>query len=235
MRITPNVYLLSGFAYGLHPNAYGVTIPGDEEHMILIDTGLAEPDRMMIEKNRAYWGLDKRKISHVLLTHSHFDHSGNALYYYEQGAKIVMSEADAIAVSSGNSRTIDYAYAEKFPACPVDIRVKDGDVLDIFGLKIRCFAVPGHTEGSMFFEVELDGKDILFAGDSVQSEINCEGAKLCWTGAEDYDKEKYIASLGRAAKTLRPDILLGGHYQPALHEGYRVLCNAYALAISTLR
>ena len=138
MRITPNVYLLSGFAYGLHPNAYGVTIPGDEEHMILIDTGLAEPDRMMIEKNRAFWGLDKRKISHVLLTHSHFDHSGNALYYYEQGAKIVMSEADAIAVASGNSRTIDYAYAEKFPACPVDIRVKDGEVLD-FDIKLSIF------------------------------------------------------------------------------------------------
>ena len=155
MRITPNVYLLSGFAYGLHPNAYGVTIPGDEEHMILIDTGLAEPDRMMIEKNRAYWGLDKRKISHVLLTHSHFDHSGNALYYYEQGAKIVMSEADAIAVSSGNSRTIDYAYAEKFPACPVDIRVKDGDVLDILDLRSVVLPFPVIRKARCFLKLSL--------------------------------------------------------------------------------
>ena len=32
MRLTNHVYLLSGFAYGLHPNVYGIDTPGGSRY-----------------------------------------------------------------------------------------------------------------------------------------------------------------------------------------------------------
>ena len=50
---------------------------------------------------------------------------------------------------------------------PDDVRVvEDDDVLDLVGMRFRVRHAPGHTEGSVVFEIEdvmLSG-DVLFAG-----------------------------------------------------------------------
>ena len=97
MMLLPDLFQLCGPCYGSHQNVYALSFPNKQE-LILFDTGLDETDRKIIGENLSVWGLDAYKISHVFLTHSHFDHTGNAAYYEELGAQIFMSEADAAAV-----------------------------------------------------------------------------------------------------------------------------------------
>ena len=54
MRLTNHVYLLSGFAYGLHPNVYGIDTP---EGVVIIDTGLNQEDMQCVDKRLQQWGL----------------------------------------------------------------------------------------------------------------------------------------------------------------------------------
>ncbi|MGE5559129.1 MAG: MBL fold metallo-hydrolase [Bacillota bacterium] len=227
MQIIKDIFLVSGFAYGLHPNVYAVK---GEDAAVLIDTGLAEADLAVIDQNLAYWGLDKHPISHVLITHSHFDHCGNAHHLRKRGAKIAAGPGDAEGIECGDERTIDYAYQMKFPACPVDLKVSDGDVIHAAGLDFTVIHVPGHSGGCVFYRLELDGKVVMFTGDAVRVVGNCESAVLGWSGGTDYDRERYFSTLKKISR-LQADIVLAGHFQPCLRDGWRIFQKAYMKAL----
>lgn len=227
MQLVPNVYLVSGFAYGLHPNVYAVQGKGA---MVLIDTGLDEHDLAMIDENLHGWGLAQLPLSHILITHAHFDHCGNALVLRERGALTAAGPSDAEGIELGDDRTIPYAYGRKFPACAIDIRVKDGDVIRAAGLDFEVIHVPGHSAGCVFYRLVMDGRTLLFTGDVVRVGANCESAKLGWSGGVDYDRDAYMQSLKRIRK-LDADVILAGHFQPCLKDGFKVLQNAYMRAL----
>lgn len=44
------------------------------------------------------------------------------------------------------------------------VRLRDGEVLDIDGIKIECFLVPGHTWGHMVYLID---DNYLFTGDTI--------------------------------------------------------------------
>ena len=95
--IFPDIYLLSGFPFQIHQNVYGIDFP-EENRMVLIDTGLDETDRIQIQETMKTWGLEKRQISDVFLTHAHFDHAGNAFWFEKAGAHVWAGEADADSI-----------------------------------------------------------------------------------------------------------------------------------------
>ena len=223
MQLLKDIFLVSGWAYGLHPNAYAVK---GRDALVLIDCGLDEQDLAVIDVNLRYWDLAQLPISHLLLTHSHFDHSGNAHLIRGRGALTAAGPGDAEGIELGDDRTIPYAYARKFPACPIDIKVKDGDVVRAAGLDFEVIHVPGHSSGSVFYRLILDGRIILFTGDVVRAGANTETAMLGWTGAVDFDRAAYLQSLQRIAK-LEADVVLAGHFQPCLKDGYKLLADAY--------
>jgi glyoxylase-like metal-dependent hydrolase (beta-lactamase superfamily II) len=231
MQLIQDIYLVSGFAYGLHPNVYAVK---GTDAVVLIDTGLDENDLSVIDENLHAWELDRLPISHVLLTHAHFDHAGNALALRWRGARIAAGPGDAEGIELGDDRTIPYAYGRKFPACPVDLCVKDGDVVQAAGLAFQVIHMPGHSSGSVFYHLMKQGRNVLFTGDVVHVGPNCESALLGWTGGVDYDRQAYLQSLTHCAR-LEADAILAGHYQPCLKDGYKVLQKAYARALQELR
>jgi glyoxylase-like metal-dependent hydrolase (beta-lactamase superfamily II) len=231
MQLIQDIYLVSGFAYGLHPNVYAVKGDGA---MVLIDTGLDGNDLSVIDETLHTWGLDQLPISHVLITHAHFDHTGNASILRRRGAQIVAGPGDAEGIEQGDDRTIPYAYGRKFPACPVDLRVKEGDLVHAAGLDFQVIHMPGHSGGSVFYRLVHQGRVVLFTGDTLHMGHNCETALLGWTGGIDYDRQAYLQSLSRCAR-LEADVILAGHYQPCLKDGYKVLQKAYALALVELR
>ena len=130
MMIFPDIYLLSGFAFQLHQNVYGIDFP-EENRMVLIDTGLDETDRRQIQETMKIWGLEKRRISDVFLTHAHFDHAGNAFWFEKNGARIWAGEADAASIENGDEHTIAFAYGKKFPVCQKVERLKDGEKISL--------------------------------------------------------------------------------------------------------
>ena len=68
----------------------------------------------------------------------------------------------------------------------------------------------------------------------VRVDLNCAGAKLGWSGGEDYDRTAYLASLKRISK-LKADVILAGHFQPCLKNGTKILQSAYTRALLDFR
>jgi len=233
MRITDNLYMLSGAAYGLVGNVYAIK---NQDKLILIDTGREEAARLLVLENLAYHGLDKYPVTHVLLTHMHNDHSGNAWYFREKGAVIIASESDASGVETGGLRVNETWL--KFHPCTVDKRVKDGEVLHLNGIDFTCLLMPGHTDGSLFFLFELDGKSMVATGDTV---IPTPGKfddgfemSVGWGGSLELDKAKYIESLKRAVD-IHADVLLSGHGIPIMKNGSEIFRKSFFKVFAELR
>ncbi len=91
-------------------------------------------------------------VKAVLLTHGHFDHSGDAARISKQAkASIWMHPADG-----------------KIPSwlthgLPETRELTDGETLDFDGLRFTVLHTPGHTPGSVCFRCG----DALFAGDTL--------------------------------------------------------------------
>jgi glyoxylase-like metal-dependent hydrolase (beta-lactamase superfamily II) len=231
MEIIRNVYLVSGSPYGTHENVY--VIKGSDA-LVMIDTGIDEEELKIIFENISYWGLKDYPISHVLITHSHYDHCANAHLLRKRGAKIVAGPGDAEGIAIGDDRTASYAFAYKgkFIPCPVDLKVGDGDTINAAGLKIEAIHVPGYTRGSMIYKLMAEGKTILFTGDVVKvvfRQLNFLEPKLGWSGGIDYDKKTYYESLKKISN-IKADILLPGHLELCVREGWQILNSALMTA-----
>jgi hydroxyacylglutathione hydrolase len=116
----------------------------------------------------------------VALTHGHRDHSGAAFQF----SKIYVNVADFESVKSNNlfeqrkknsisilkdyklkdSEIIKDSLNQKLPRLKP---LKDGEIIDLGGRKLKVIEVPGHTPGSIVF-LDVSNK-ILFSGDH----INC--------------------------------------------------------------
>lgn len=137
----------------LNVNTYFLV--NDEGQAVVIDSG------ENYKKVKAVEELYKIKIKAVLLTHAHFDHCGNAKKLQDDGAIIYVSELDSIKLL--NDDNLSSAFGRKFEYLTADKTFKDGDELDISGIKIKVIATPGHTDGSVCFLVD----NLLFTGDTL--------------------------------------------------------------------
>ncbi|HQT53791.1 MAG TPA: hydroxyacylglutathione hydrolase, partial [Phenylobacterium sp.] len=91
------------------------------------------------------------KITHILITHHHADHTGGVA---------------ALREATG-ARVIGPAH-EPMPE-PLQ-RVGAGEHVDVLGLRFEVIEVPGHTAGHIaFYAAEADGTPLLFCGDTLFS------------------------------------------------------------------
>ena len=103
-------------------------------------------------------------IEALLLTHAHFDHSGNAAKLQKDGAKVYIGEKDADKLLNGGTLSEDFG--RKFESLVADRTVKDGDRINLCGIDIEVIGTPGHTDGSVTYKVG----NMLFTGDTLFSE-----------------------------------------------------------------
>ncbi|UCG03848.1 MAG: MBL fold metallo-hydrolase [Candidatus Heimdallarchaeota archaeon] len=86
------------------------------------------------------------KLTHIIDTHTHADHiSGAAALKDRTDCKIIMHE--------------------NAPARCVDIRVKEGDELDLLGTPTKVIHTPGHTQDSISLVFEESNR--IFTGDAL--------------------------------------------------------------------
>lgn len=100
----------------------------------------------------------------ILLTHGHFDHI-YALDQIRDAYQIPVYahelEEEVLEQASKNlSRDMGLPYVTK-----ADRLFREGDELDLAGLKIRVLHTPGHTQGSCCFY--LPDEKVLFSGDTL--------------------------------------------------------------------
>jgi glyoxylase-like metal-dependent hydrolase (beta-lactamase superfamily II) len=231
MQILPNIYILHGSAYGAHVNFY---LLHGREGTVIIDTGIVPADIERAEKRMQLWDVPLEKIDYIMLTHSHYDHAGNAALLKKRGATVVAGPGDAEGIERSDLRTIPYAEGLKVPPCKVDRVVTDGELVDACGYRFEVIHVPGHTDGSVIYQLRLFDKIIWFSGDLFFTVDRDYTADLCWRGGEEFDRKKYIKSLKRLS-AMPVDCVLAGHLLPCPEEAFRLVGHAYSKALIELR
>ena len=136
----------------------GVYVVGDGA-VAVIDPGPDDPAHLAALK-RAIAGLT---VTHILVTHTHRDHSPAARALKEwTGAPTygfgAAPRADGEAAREEMEEGVDFAFAP-------DLRVRDGDVISGDGFTIECVFTPGHTSNHMCYA--LREEKALFTGDHV--------------------------------------------------------------------
>ena len=227
MQILPDIYLLDGHAYGAHPNFYLIHT---NEGNVIVDSGIGPDALERADRQIGPWGISLEKVDYLLLTHSHYDHMGNAAALRSRGAQVLAGPGDAEGIEIADGRTIPYVEGRPLPPCKVDRVVRDGDVIEACGLRIDVIHVPGHTDGSTVYQLRRDGKIIWFVGDVLMAQTEDYEPQLGWTGGEDFDKATYIESLKRLA-SLPVDCVLAGHFIPYLRDAHRLVGRAYMKAL----
>ena len=225
MKVTENVYWLSGGPYAAAGNVWGIRC---EQGVVLVDTGIPSAERI-IENNLELDGLAELPVTHVLLTHAHYDHTGSAAYFQKKGAEVIIGAGDAPTLENGDFlKPMPYAgYMDSaFAPCRPD-RVLEGDCsLELSGRLFDCLHLPGHTPGSTVFVTEITGKRAFFTGDLIYCE-DADGTPMqVWAGDPGYCRETVIQSMEKLY-AMQIDMMFGGHGIPRLAEAMIPLRNTY--------
>ena len=104
------------------------------------------------------------RVKYILNTHGHADHVlGNPKLKNLLKIPVCMHEADDKFFNDPSVREKSSHKLGLPPPDPVDIKLKDGDVLEVGTLNIEVIHTPGHTPGSVCY---LAGEN-LFTGDTL--------------------------------------------------------------------
>ncbi|MDY6834437.1 MAG: MBL fold metallo-hydrolase [Chloroflexota bacterium] len=150
----------------------------DERDMTLIDTG-PKGSSSKLEKLIRELGRSSGELGKIIITHCHFDHTGDVASLVEKtGASVAIHEADADYISKVDpypapklgplswiwSRTLLPILGS--PPVDPDIQLMHNYELDILG-GLRVIHTPGHTPGSICLYSQENR--ILFAGDVLRN------------------------------------------------------------------
>lgn len=142
---------------GFASNAYLVTADGK--------TGLViDPSGEHVVERAQTMGLT---VTHVLLTHGHFDHVGGVNAFRALGARVMCGVEEEAAIGT-QALLLSYADDENLHF-PIDGVFFDGERKILCGLSVTCIAVPGHTAGSCVYLIKdgKTGEEALFTGDTL--------------------------------------------------------------------
>jgi len=189
-KVADDLYLIE---QSLRPGWFvGVSVVLGSEKIGLVDTGFERTPEEHIFPTLRNMGRKPEEINYVVNTHRDGDHVlGNSVIKKETGAKIAVHELEAEAVETA------------------DIKLRDGDTVELGDRKFMVVHTPGHRPGSIC----LYDKDkcTLITGDSVCGDR---------TDLIRMDKEIYISSL-RKLLDLKVEVMIMSH--PFLPMGKSVL------------
>lgn len=133
---------------GFECNSYAVTQDG--KNCVMIDC----PSPEALAKA---WTYDLY-VKAVFLTHGHFDHMAGCAAAHASGAPVYCGEGEKNFMFSPENKAI---FGLDIPAFPVEKELKDGEEIELYGIKIKAVSTPGHTPGGVSYIVG----DTLFSGD----------------------------------------------------------------------
>ncbi len=133
---------------------------------IMIDAGY---NYERLEEKMGWLGISPKEIRHILITHQDTDHVG-AVEADSPGlfrdATLYIGETENRYLTGEARRMVIY-HLYKLPQVTINnqkVLLTDGQVLDIDGIRIECFLVPGHTWGHMVYLID---NRYLFTGDTL--------------------------------------------------------------------
>ena len=169
-KFNDNSFLIDGFLFGA-PRSLALYVVENEGTRMLIDTSTADQAKGIIKKLKMYQIYPIQKI---LLTHAHWDHTAGV-----NELKALMPEVDIEVLASENA--IDKlkepaAMNNVFEATVEPIEgatpLKEGDFIDLNGLKLEIFNFFGHSMDSIAILDERNRN--IFLGDAIGAKSGYE-------------------------------------------------------------
>lgn len=212
MKISEHLFQVSGVQYETNSNIYAIQ---HNQGIVLIDCGFREEQWERLAACMRRWNLKLSDVTHVFLTHSHFDHAGNVWRVNQLGAKVLASADDAEKIEHGNPE-MEELFGVPWICGKTDQILKDGDCFSFPGeVWLTVLETPGHSKGSLSFLIEVDGLRALCTGDmffvAPLPPKDGNEVELGYMGSGDFSLRDFTASLERLQK-LKVDLLLPGHY-----------------------
>lgn len=107
---------------------------------------------------------DNIKITHILITHCHYDH----IEFMEKireitGAVLVSGDKASINITDPAINLSYSGLGYDLSAERSDIILKDGEEIDINGINVKCIYTPGHTNCSVCYIAD----NSIFTGDTL--------------------------------------------------------------------
>jgi len=212
-QLTPHLLVHHG------PINTGILRDGDKA--LLVDCGDGT-----VSAELAKMGI--KQVDQILFTHHHRDQACGACAFADRGARIAVPAAerdhfDKVHEFWSNPKSRWHIYNQHphhlMLAEPirVDAALADGQTLSWGPAKIQVLSTPGHTDGSVSYLVEVDGKRFAFCGDAIYDEGQVWEIYSLQKGTvtSDYHgflgaRPQLVASLGRIMET-GPDALIPSH------------------------
>jgi glyoxylase-like metal-dependent hydrolase (beta-lactamase superfamily II) len=154
----------------------GVYLVGDDKSVVAIDPGPNDPEHI----KSLLAAIGPRKVDHILITHTHRDHSPAA------AALKAATGAKTYGYGPHARHDGDVEEGGDHDFVP-DVTVRDGDMIANGACHFRCVFTPGHTSNHMCFALEEE--QALFTGDHVM------GWSTTLVAPPDGDMGDYMKSL----------------------------------------
>jgi glyoxylase-like metal-dependent hydrolase (beta-lactamase superfamily II) len=141
----------------LEANCY-VLADEDRNEAIIVDPG-DEPDRILDEAGDA-------EVTHIVLTHAHFDHAGAVAEIKKAtGAPIVLHEDEQEVYASIQDHGAFWGFKVP-PPPPPDLFVQEGHEIPVGKMLFSVLHTPGHSPGGicLYIQGTLITGDTLFMG-----------------------------------------------------------------------
>ncbi|MDX9964364.1 MBL fold metallo-hydrolase [Desulfobacter postgatei] len=138
-----------------------------------------QEERHILLKALSEQGLSDSDISHVVLSHLHFDHAGGLLSAWEPDREPALLFPNALFVvgeehfrRSKSPHPRDRAsfipgLAEKLQATGRLVLKQGGDRLTVGSLTIEFFQSQGHTPGMLISLIQAQGGTVIYTGDLI--------------------------------------------------------------------
>ena len=151
----------------IHGNTYYVGTCGisallltSRDGHVLIDTG-TEAGAELIAANIRRLGFKPTDVKYIVHSHEHHDHVGGFARMREiTGAEVIASVAAAPVLRTGKIAASDpqSGILPNMAPVPVARVLKDGDTVQLGGIRMTAFQTPGHTAGALSWQwVSCDG------------------------------------------------------------------------------
>lgn len=232
MKLTDHVYVIGGGSLG-----YGISSDYDcnvyafdsGEEVILIDAGSGiEPELLL--KRLDEDGIPRNKVTKLLLTHAHADHSGGSAYWKEHlNVAVIAPERTAEMVETGDEirtslvearRSGTYPAWYRLQACPVNKQLRVGDIIHTGGFTLQAVQAPGHSfDMFCYYCPELQA---LFAADAVFA----DDGKLAVLRTPDFSMIDYRSTIATLAN-LDVEQLFPGHGEALTVNGRAPIIKAH--------
>lgn len=173
-------------------------LPIGDKEAALVDCGNDET-AAAIKASLARKALTPDSVKAIFLTHGHPDHIKGCKQFPKAQVYIGAGEEHLVDGTMGSKGPLPRMFGAMPKLALAGARtVRDGEVVEVGGLQVKVFVLPGHTAGSAAFLAS----GALYLGDSATLESKGALRPAPWLFSDD--QAENVASLKRLGKQLAP-------------------------------